>query len=238
MTIGAILFDFGETLFKPLPQKFQIKNALILLAECGIEITLDCFLNLYENAVRRKDELNLGEFYLHREWVAAMVRLSLREHTDHLVASAVARYVENQRRAVIVHLKPRPDLSQTLVQIQQRGYPIGIVSNIDNDWIDPLVEAYGLTDWFDLILTSETAKSCKPDSKIFLDACRHLEVEPEACVFIGDSEYNDVQGARAIGMKTIRYLNPSATSNTQADESITNLTEIPDVLERFRLTSA
>lgn len=47
----------------------------------------------------------------------------------------------------------------------------------------------------------------KPDPRIFEPAIDALDVEPEACVYLGDAVRNDVQGSRAAGMWPV-HLDP------------------------------
>ncbi len=66
-------------------------------------------------------------------------------------------------------------------------------------------------DYFDVVISSEHAQSCKPDSTIFLMTCSEMGVQPGDTVFVGDSEINDVQGGNSVGMSTV-HLNQ--TGNT------------------------
>ena len=46
----------------------------------------------------------------------------------------------------------------------------------------------------------------KPDPEIFLHACRQLEVEAVATMYVGDNLVTDVQGAADVGMTTVQAL--------------------------------
>jgi FMN phosphatase YigB (HAD superfamily) len=46
----------------------------------------------------------------------------------------------------------------------------------------------------------------KPDPEIFLRACSELGVAPGAALHVGDDLVADVQGAAAVGMKTVQAL--------------------------------
>ena len=55
----------------------------------------------------------------------------------------------------------------------------------------------------------------KPDPEIFNLACKQLDVFPEQCVFIGDNELADIQGAKNVGMKTcLLYTSDAADEAT------------------------
>ena len=85
-------------------------------------------------------------------------------------------------------------------------FRLGVLSNADNDSLWPLLNRHGLE--FDGVVTSETAQAYKPDPRPFHLMVQALGVPAEACLFVGDSQYDDVQGAHAAGMRTA-WLNRS-----------------------------
>jgi putative hydrolase of the HAD superfamily len=79
---------------------------------------------------------------------------------------------------------------------------VGVVSNIDDDYLDPMIERAGLADLLHDWTSSEEARSCKPHDAIYRLACAKAGVAPERVLFVGDSPEQDVAGARALGMVT------------------------------------
>jgi len=63
----------------------------------------------------------------------------------------------------------------------------------------------GLDQCFNIILTSVDADYDKPDEKIFLNALKALNVQPEEAVMVGNRISTDIVGANRIGMKTILF---------------------------------
>ena len=55
---------------------------------------------------------------------------------------------------------------------------------------------------FDMVTAYETDRFCKPNPKYFLDVCRRMELEPEACLMIGNDDREDMQAATAAGLHT------------------------------------
>lgn len=76
-----------------------------------------------------------------------------------------------------------------------------VVSNIDTDDLNAAIEHHGLV--FDSVVTSESAKSYKPNAHIFDTALQVMNVEASEALHIGDSLSSDVAGAEAIGIKTV-----------------------------------
>jgi len=93
--------------------------------------------------------------------------------------------------------------------LRSRGIKTGLVAN---SWPDPGrvlrrdAEAFGLADRLDVLVYSEEIGLRKPDPEIFLQACRQLEVETAATMYVGDNLVTDVQGAADVGMTTVQAL--------------------------------
>lgn len=64
------------------------------------------------------------------------------------------------------------------------------------------------------MLGSEAIGIRKPDPAIFNLSCLQLKTSAEHCVFIGDNEIADIQGAQKAGMKTI-FFNPDPSKVSQ-----------------------
>ena len=96
-----------------------------------------------------------------------------------------------------------------LDSLRSRGIKTGLVAN---SWPDPArllradVEAFGLTEQFDVIVFSEEVGFRKPQPEIFLHALAQLGVDPENAMFVGDRLDTDVQGAAQVGMATVQAL--------------------------------
>src|SRR5262249_52742761 len=75
----------------------------------------------------------------------------------------------------------------------------------------------------------------KPNAECFWVILRHLNVKPEHAVHIGDLENTDIAGAKAVGMKAIKYIgsNPTESRTSIADFVIDDMAEVPDILNRW-----
>jgi HAD superfamily hydrolase (TIGR01549 family) len=96
-----------------------------------------------------------------------------------------------------------------LDSLRGRGVKTGLVAN---SWPDPGrvlrrdAEDFGLAERLDVMVFSEELGARKPDAAIFLHACRELDVDPIATMFVGDNLVTDVQGAADVGMTTVQAL--------------------------------
>jgi HAD superfamily hydrolase (TIGR01549 family) len=100
--------------------------------------------------------------------------------------------------------------AQALLEaLRSRGIKTGLIAN---SWPDPGrvlrkdAEAFGLAERLDALVFSEEVGLRKPDPEIFLHACRQLEVEAAATMYVGDNLVTDVQGAADVGMTTVQAL--------------------------------
>jgi 2-haloacid dehalogenase/putative hydrolase of the HAD superfamily len=95
----------------------------------------------------------------------------------------------------------RPSLYEEVSDVlSELRLPVCIVSNADERELLLAVEHLALS--FDYIVTSETARSYKPDCGIFQSALELTCWRPERVLHVGDSLHSDVGGARKMGIRT------------------------------------
>jgi putative hydrolase of the HAD superfamily len=92
-----------------------------------------------------------------------------------------------------------------LDSLRDRGLKTGLVSNaFDPGWLlHRDLEQMGLGERLDVAVFSSEVGRRKPDESIFRAALQALEVEPEDALFVGDRRYEDVRGAKELGMTTV-----------------------------------
>jgi epoxide hydrolase-like predicted phosphatase len=88
----------------------------------------------------------------------------------------------------------------------RKNYKLGIINNGIYLTYKEFDVKLDLTNKFDIFISSGKEGICKPDPKIYLLACKGLEVDPTDCLFIDDSKEN-VIGAQKLGMSTIYWQN-------------------------------
>src|SRR5919198_1921249 len=91
-----------------------------------------------------------------------------------------------------------------LDSLRERGLKTGLVSNaFDPGWLlHNDLDRMGLGERLDVAVFSSEVGKRKPDETIFLAALEPLAVAPERALFVGDRRYEDVRGAKRVGMKT------------------------------------
>lgn len=93
----------------------------------------------------------------------------------------------------------------TALQRFTRSHRIGIVSNIwspKRRWLDRLGKR-GLLELFTTIVFSSDGPNMKPSPVLFEQARDDLDVSADRILFVGDDPVFDIQGAGALGMRTV-----------------------------------
>ncbi len=206
LPFDAVFFDLGGTLFSYLPFRRPL-GALIESAGQRLGATRNAreLKHTYNLAAGRAAENLVGRaYYLHRDLFCETYREFARELTGREAPDEfVEWFYTAQRELMIEHMQLRDDCEATLHALRSRGLSLEIVSNIDDDFLDPMIDRSGLAQLVDAWTSSETAQSCKPDAGFFrhcLERSGHLA---ERVLFVGDSPVHDIAGARAQDMTTV-----------------------------------
>jgi putative hydrolase of the HAD superfamily len=135
------------------------------------------------------------------------------------------------------HCVPFRFLTETLNQLKQQDYLLGIVTNGRGQIQNRAIDGLGIRDDFDAILISEIEQVRKPEPEIFWRAAQRLGVAAQDSIFIGDNPEADIGGAKRAGMKAIWKRDSYWRETTEADAIIDELNEIPAILGQFNHTT-
>jgi putative hydrolase of the HAD superfamily len=119
-----------------------------------------------------------------------------------------------------------PDVVSTLKALRRRGLRLAVISNFDSR-LESLLDRLALREHFDRIHLSTHLGAAKPDPRIFHSALQAHGVEASAATHIGDSLREDVDGARAAGIRAI-WLDRSETSSQ--NEGLIRITRLDQIL--------
>lgn len=209
MGFKGVLIDFGGTLaYVDEKTKTRYEKKLLSTVEkCGYQRNLsDLTSNLadtYGNST--KGELkNLREF-----WDLFLRKLEIPRKT------AIVDGLEKVRRAYVASVFRLYDKALPTLSVLQMRYKLALVSNCAIG-TDEILTALGLTRFFNCILLSYKAEVRKPARRIYVEALKCLRLEAFECVFVAD-EISDLEGANAIGLKTILVRQGSSTFSEVKD---------------------
>lgn len=94
------------------------------------------------------------------------------------------------------------DVVPALAALTARGIPLGILSNYSPN-LENVLRQVNVHHYFQFFVVSAVAGIEKPDPKIFDLAVRAAARNRDQVVYIGDSIFHDIQGARNAGIKAI-----------------------------------
>ena len=117
------------------------------------------------------------------------------------------------------------DALPTLQEVRRHGLLVGLVSNTSRD-LEAFIRHFGID--VDAWISSGRHGKVKPSPSIFLAVLDQLEVEPEAAAMIGDSPDDDVEGARALGMRA--FLLDREGRFGDRDDALPDLRALPAAL--------
>jgi HAD superfamily hydrolase (TIGR01509 family) len=111
-------------------------------------------------------------------------------------------------------------------------WPLGLASSSNREIIDLFLELSGLGERFAVTVSSEEVARGKPAPDVYLETALRLEVRPEDCTAVEDSE-NGIRSAKAAGMQVIALPNsewpPAPEALALADTVIGSLAELAPV---------
>jgi putative hydrolase of the HAD superfamily len=117
------------------------------------------------------------------------------------------------------------DVLPTLEELRSRGLRLGLLSNTSRD-LDAFVAHHGLR--VDAVLTSRVHGKTKPHETIFRALLARLEVAAAEAAMVGDQLEDDIEGARAIGMRAL--LVDRENRFPEAEDRLEDLRALPAAL--------
>jgi HAD superfamily hydrolase (TIGR01509 family) len=200
----AVLFDFGGTLYSYRSGSGRALGAVRdAAARLGVSDRARIAAAYREGSLRAYERYAQLPYYLHRDMFRETFRVFARELGSEPDDAFLDWFHEAQRVAVLEHFTLRADCVAVLERLRAGGLHVGVVSNIDDDYLVPMLERAGLAPLLDAWTSSEQARSCKPDRRIFELALEKAGARADQTLFVGDSLEADVAGARAMGMTAV-----------------------------------
>ena len=243
MTIRALLFDLGDTLWHfPVPVSQDV-----LHARCAAQIAplLDGWdtgadarelsRRLLDEVERATEEAAAGslispDFNEVLDRVARDAGLSL--DGAQLDALWAAWHVDGARMGRQLY----PDTVTTLAWARQEGYRLGLITNrwYGRSLLQRELDGCNLGRAFDCVTVSCDVGWLKPHPEIFYAALSGLGTEAAETVMVGDSLRADIAGARMLGMHAVWKRNGRRRQH-QADPTIPPDAMIDDLWELRRV---
>ena len=117
-----------------------------------------------------------------------------------------------------------------LVDLRQRGTPLGLVSNSPLRFVLRSLEIVGFEDRFDVVISGHDVAAPKPAPDPYLEACRQLGVEAGPEVVALEDSPTGVAAARAAGLTVIGIPSVEGVALEEAHHLASSL--LDDVVSR------
>ena len=233
MRVKAVFFDIGGTLYKE--KKFKIPPWAIILANYlkkqGILVSWD---EIYQAYVSSKEYLGTLNVEGTELWHLNILLLTFSKLNLSLNPSLIMEAYDVFLNSLVDIMEPYEDVQETLICLKEKRLKIGIISNTGSHYlIYKVLKRDGLLKYIDLLITSQMVSWRKPDRRIFLYACRLLNVKPSECVHVGNDPIADVMGAKSAGLKVVQKLTPYTSRSSLADAAVSDLGELITVIEKL-----
>jgi phosphoglycolate phosphatase len=218
MRIKAVLFDMDGTLLDTAPDFIAVIQAMRVAQ--GLPAV---------NEKRIRDVVSGGA----RAMVASAFDIDpMSEAFEPLRLDFLDRYQEH----CAVYTRLFDGMDTLLADLEQARITWGVVTNKPVRYAEPIMRALGLAERSAVLICPDHVTYSKPDPEPVLLACKRIDTDPQAVIYVGDDR-RDIESGRAAGTKTAAvrfgYIHPDDNpSYWGADLVIDHPRELRDALDR------
>jgi putative hydrolase of the HAD superfamily len=239
MSIKLISFDFWGTIYHNTPSLKNKQENVILqfLKKSSIydidisDINRAALLTWERWDMYWKESYRTHAVY---EWVVIVLEnLQVELSEDSMLECCTAL----QSLLFTGNTKEVPEVRTVLETLHTR-YKLSIISDTgieSGEYLRRLLLRDKLNYFGYSIFSDEFGRS-KPHRSVFEALLTHYQLEPDEAVHIGDLRRTDVEGAKSVGMHTIRYSGCKNDENcmyNEADFVINDYSQLPEVIEKL-----
>ncbi|MEY2452079.1 MAG: putative hydrolase of the superfamily [Acidimicrobiaceae bacterium] len=210
MTLEAVVFDWGGTLTAGSTivnlELEDVWRASARRLDPAREEELTAALFKAERHFWERTTTTLESGTLADLLAAASLEVGL-DVTDALLEEAASHHLD----AWTPHIEHDADAIAVLTELRTRGLRTALLSNTHwpRAFHEHFLERDGLASLLDARLYSSELQYMKPHPSVFIAALNAIGVsDPANAVFVGDRPYDDISGAKAVGMHTVLRANP------------------------------
>ena len=189
MLIKLIIFDLDGTL---VDSSIDITNALNYAIEpYGLKL------------LTREDTIGLvgeGITRLIEKMLLFAGKDSKKQVSTDLQADITKRFLKYYTEHLLDYTREYPGARETLKQLG--GYKKAVISNKREILTRKTIDGLGLSQFFDVVIGSDTTPEKKPSPIPVLKALSEFNIKPEEAIIVGDSNL-DIDAGKAAGVTTI-----------------------------------
>ncbi|MGK8478730.1 N-acetylmuramic acid 6-phosphate phosphatase MupP [Stutzerimonas stutzeri] len=217
MRLRAVLFDMDGTLLDTAPDFIAVAQAMRIAR--GLEPVPDQQIRDVVSGGARA--MVLGAFDVD----------PMSDEFEALRLEFLARYQEH----CAVHSRLYDGMAELLDEIERSNLRWGVVTNKPLRFAEPIMQQLGLASRSAVLVCPDHVTNSKPDPEPMILACKQLDLDPSAVLFVGD-DLRDIESGRAAGSRTAAvrygYIHPHDNpSNWGADVVVDHPLDLRQVLD-------
>jgi putative hydrolase of the HAD superfamily len=201
----AILFDLDSTLTNT--HSYPLRASEWLLAkysDAPDEIMGSYVMELVRNyRLELKEVAESGNYRPPVRVVKDAIRTTLVNLELHFTEDLLEEASQLFRRFHRELSEKMPGVDSLLSSLRSHGIRMGIVTNSFEGHAELILKELELDQFFYVVVDGKEISAFKPQSAPFEYALDKLGAKPENSAMIGDEFFNDMVGAKAIGLKTV-----------------------------------
>jgi len=207
----AVIFDMDGVLIDSEPLHLELEEEIF--KEIGANVSLE----------EHNSFVGTTSHYM---WEYVINKYNIPHTVDELVEMDRKRYFEY----ILKHddaVKPIEGVDELVKELYSKKMRLAVASSSPIEVIKLVVKRLKLESYFDELVSGDFVKRSKPYPDIFLYASEKLNVVPEKCIVIEDSN-NGVMAAKSAGMKVVGFINPNSGNQdiNMADVVIRSFSEL------------
>ncbi|HVF40269.1 MAG TPA: HAD-IA family hydrolase, partial [Gemmatimonadaceae bacterium] len=220
---------FGMTQSRPWAVLFDLDGTLV----DSIELLLMCARHTFEGRERRPTD---------DEWIAGLgtplpTQMRAYVDTDEEVEQLRSRYRAFQRENHDLFMREYPGVEDTLIELERRGHPMGVVTSKSNEMMDRGLRYLRLDRFMKTSIGHDSCQIHKPDPFPVRLALQELGYEPNEAVFVGDSPHDIASGNAARVVSIAALWGPFTRAQLDPHKPkyfLERITDLPALLDRLQ----
>ncbi|MDO8500999.1 MAG: HAD-IA family hydrolase [Gemmatimonadaceae bacterium] len=210
----AVLFDLDGTLID------------------SIGLLLKCVRHIFEGRTPAPTD---------EEWIATLgtplrKQLAAYVDSDDEIEAIVSKYRTFQREHHDALTLAYPGVKETLLELERRGHPMGVVTSKSNEMMDRGLAWLGALEMMQTRIGMNSCEIHKPDPFPVRLALKELGYEPREALFVGDSPY-DILSGNAAGVVSVAAMWGPFTREqlepAKPAEYLDRIEDLPRLLDRL-----
>lgn len=211
MTIKAIIFDLDGTIIDS--EYYFVKRTMQFAKDHHFHIAY-------------KDALSLVGLS-HRDYLKRLAILL--DHDLHEITNMYGEY--KNAHPVPYGQLINQDAYDLIQYLKDSPYRIALATSTYRNILHDKLSSTGLSDTFEVEISGDMIEKAKPDPQIYLECIKRLDLKPEECMAIEDSEVG-IKAAHDAGLYVIARKDPHFdTDQSLADIIIEDLRNIVQILK-------